>query len=321
MKILVTGGAGFIGSITTKYLLDKGYDVIVYDSLVKGHKDSIDPRAIFIHGCLSNKELLDKTFQDFNIKAVIHFAGFIEAGESMKQPEIFFENNIINSMNLLNSIVKNKIKKIIYSSSAGVYAAKDKPIVEGNLKEPVNFYGETKLIFERILKWYDQIYGIKSISLRYFNAYGNFEELGENHMPETHLIPLTILTAMGKKDSIKIYGHNYPTLDGTCIRDYIHVKDLAEAHLLALENLKEESKIYNVGTGKGVSVREVIDLVKEITGNDFKVIEEQRRLGDPAILVADSNKIKKELGWSPRHNIKQGLKETIKYFQENLNKI
>lgn len=313
-KILITGGAGYIGSIVAKKLIDKGYRVVVYDSLVKGYRDNI--KTDFVKGCLSNKKLLNETFKKFNIEAVTHFAGFIEAGESMKFPSKFFNNNVINGLNLLDIMVENNVKKFIFSSSAAVYKAKNKPLKEDDPKEPVNIYGETKLMFERILKWYDAIYGIKFTALRYFNAFGTSDGLGERHNPETHLIPLVISAALGKRENINLFGTDYNTPDGTCIRDYINVKDLAEAHILALENLKNESQIYNIGTGKGISVREVIDTIKEITKKDFKVVEEKRRVGDPAILIANPSKIKKELEWEPKYNFKQGLEEAIKYFNK-----
>lgn len=315
MRILITGGAGFIGSITTKKFLDKGHEVIVYDSLIKGHKESVDPRARFVQGCLSNKKLLETTFRRFKPEAIVHFAGFIEAGESMKSPNKFFGNNLINGLRLLDIMILNNVKKIIYSSSAAVYAAKNKPLVEEDLKRPVNVYGETKLMFERILKWYEVVYGIKFTALRYFNAFGTSNGLGERHNPETHLIPLAISVALGKRENIKIFGTDYKTPDGTCIRDYVDVKDLAEAHVLALENLKNKSKIYNVGTGKGISVRQVINTIKKITKKNFKVIESEKRSGDPEILIANPSKIKKELGWKPKNNFEQELKETIEYFK------
>ncbi|MAG10906.1 UDP-glucose 4-epimerase GalE [Candidatus Pacearchaeota archaeon] len=317
MKILVTGGAGFIGSVTTKKLLDKGHEVVVYDSLIKGHRESVDSRAEFVQGCLSDKSLLDKTFKKFGIEAVIHFAGFIEAGESMKEPSKFFKNNVIYGLNLLDVMAKNNVKKIIFSSSAAVYASKDSPLEEEDIKKPANFYGETKLIFEKLLSWYDDIYQIKFVALRYFNAAGACGELVEKHNPETHLIPLVIFTALGKRESIKIFGTDYSTPDGTGIRDYVDVKDLAEAHILALENLRETSNAYNVGTGKGISVKEVVEAVKKISGKDFNVIEAEKREGDPTMLVANSEKIKKELGWEAKVNFEEGLRETFEYFKNS----
>jgi len=315
MKVLVTGGAGFIGSVTTKKLLDQGYEVVVYDSLIKGHQDAVDPRAEFVQGCLSDKKLLDKTFKKFNIDSVIHFAFFSEVGESMRDLSKFFHNNLVCGINLLDAMVNNNVKKIIFSSSAGVYSSKDSPIKEEDSKEPVHFYGETKLMFERLLKWYDTLYGIKFTALRYFNAAGACGDLGERHDIETHLIPLVIFTALGKRENIKIFGTDYNTPDRTCIRDYVDVKDLAEVHLLALDNLNDSSKIYNVGTGKGKSVKEVIETVKKISGKDFEVIKSERREGDPAILVADSTKIQTELGWKPKISFEEGLRETWAWFK------
>lgn len=319
MKVLVTGGAGYIGSITTKKLIEDGHDVVVYDSLIKGYRESIDSRAIFVEGCLSDGNLLDVVLKKYNIEAVLHFAGFIEAGESMKREYAseFFKNNVENGRNLLDAMFKNGVKKIVYSSSAAVYNAKDEPLKEEDLLCPDNFYGETKLAFENLLKWYDKIYDIKSISLRYFNATGSWNGLGERHNPETHLIPLTIQTALGKRDKINIFGTNYNTKDGTCIRDYVHVKDLANAHSLALNNIEEMPGVYNVGTGNGKSVREVIDSVKEITGKDFQVLEQDRRKGDPAVLIADPNKINTVFGWKPKISFEEGLKDSIKFFENN----
>lgn len=312
-KVLVTGGAGFIGSITSKKLIKEGHEVIVYDSLIKGYRESVSGKLI--EGCLSDKNLLNKTLENLNIDVVMHFAGFIEAGESMKNPSKFFKNNVVCGINLLEAMVKNNVKKIIYSSSAGIYKASNIPLKETHPKEPSSAYGATKLMFEDILKWYDVAHEIKSISLRYFNATGTFEGLGERHDPETHLIPLTILAALGKRKGIGIFGTDYNTPDGTAIRDYIDVKDLADAHIIALNKINYKSEAYNVGTGKGISVREVINAVKNITKLDFKVFEEERRPGDPSELVSNSDKIKKELGWKPKSTFEQGLKETIGYFK------
>jgi len=316
MNILVTGGAGYIGSITARKLSEEGNNVIVYDNLVKGHRASVT--TTFVQGCLSNKELLGETFKKFNIEAVFHFAGFIEAGDSMKHPFEFFQNNVFYGVNLLDVMVKNNVKKIIFSSSAAVYKPSDKPLKEDDIKEPENFYGETKLMFEKILEWYDKAYGIKFIALRYFNATGCEGELGERHNPETHLVPLAILTALGCRENIKIFGTNYETFDGTCVRDYVHVKDLAEVHILALKKLNEKSGVFNVGTGDGISVRQVIDSVRNLTGKNFTIIETEKRLGDPKILIADPSKIKREFGWSAKIDFKRGLEENIEYFKKNI---
>ena len=314
-NVLVTGGAGFIGSVIVKELNNNNYNPIVYDNLVNGHRESID--CTFIEGDLRDKESTNNLFKKFKIENVIHCAGFIE-GESMKNPYKFFDNNVIGGINLLESMVKNDAKKIIFSSSAGVYAPKDSPIVESDLKEPKNFYGETKLMFEKILKWYDNIHGIKSVSLRYFNAFGTFDGLGERHDPETHLIPLVLLTSLGKRDSIDIFGTDYNTLDGTCIRDYVHVHDIARAHMDAMKGLKENSKVYNLGTGKGNSVKEIIETVKKISDKNFNVNLRKRRLGDAPMLVADSTKIKNELGWFPKKNLEEELKITLDYFDKKI---
>ncbi len=319
MKVLVTGGAGFIGSHTVKILCDAGHEVIVFDNLSKGHKKTVN--CSFVLGSLSDENLLDKTFKEYKIEAVIHFAGFIEAGESMKEPLKFFNNNVVEGLSLLNVMIKNNIKKIIFSSSAAVYKHKESSLIEDDEKQPENFYGETKLMFETILKWYGLIYQLKSISLRYFNAAGAAFGLGENHYPETHLIPLILQTALGQRDHIKIFGTDYNTKDGTCVRDYIHVLDLAKAHLLALErinNIESFSEAYNVGTSQGYSVKEIIGMAKEITGKDFLVLESPRREGDPPILVANSEKIKKELSWYPEYDIKDIIKSAWGWHKNNL---
>lgn len=315
MNILVTGGAGFIGSVVVKKLLNKGYFVVVYDNLSKGYKNSIDSRAEFIKGDLKDKELLEDSLKKHNINAVIHLAGFIEAGESMKNPFKYFQNNVFNGTNLLEAMIKNNIKKIIFSSSAGVYASKETLISENDVKEPASIYGETKLMFEKILKWYNKIYGINYIALRYFNACGSYNGLGEQHNPETHLIPLVILTALGKRESINIFGTDYNTPDGTCIRDFIHVEDIADAHILGLENIKNKTNEYNIGTGEGISVKEIIKKVKKITKKDFIVNEKQKREGDPAILIANPNKAKKELNWIPKHNIDECIKDSFEFLK------
>ncbi len=297
MKILVTGGAGYIGSHTVKFLKNSGHEVIVYDNLSSGRRDFVGCK--FVLGDIKDRELLEKTFKENEIEAVIHFAGFICVGESMSNPSKYFENNIANGIKLLNTMIKCNIKKIVFSSSAAVYKAKDGPLSEDDETKPVSFYGESKLMFEKLLGWYDKIHGIKSICLRYFNAAGAGYNLGEIHNPETHLIPL-ILT----RDNISIFGTDYPTKDGTCIRDYIHVLDLALAHKLAVEKLSGESKIYNVGLNEGYSVKEIIQICREISSREILVKEGPRREGDPAVLVADSSRIKEELDWQPQFGIR-----------------
>ncbi len=304
--ILVTGGAGYIGSQTVKELLNAGYNVITYDNLSSGYKEAV-LGGQFIEGDLSDKLMLDLVFKNNDIDAVIHFAGFIEAGASVFNPGEYFRNNVLNGINLLEAMVSEGVKYIVYSSSAGIYGEPEKvPICEKDSKNPANTYGLTKLMFEQVLKRYEIAYGIKSISLRYFNASGADlnGDIGEFHNPETHLIPSVLLTALGQRDKFYLFGTDYDTPDGTCIRDYVHVIDLATAHILALKSLLSgaPSNFYNLGSEKGFSNRQVINIAKEVTGIDFEVIEDKKREGDPTILVASSEKIKKELGWESKCN-------------------
>ncbi|MFC1768590.1 UDP-glucose 4-epimerase GalE [Nanoarchaeota archaeon] len=312
MKILVTGGAGYIGSVTVKMLLDEGHEVVVFDSLEKGHRKSVNCR--FVKGNLGDISLLNETFEKGKFDAVIHFAAFIEAGTSMKNPSAYFKNNVVNGINLLDCMVKYGVKKIVFSSSAAVYKSKDSPIREDDPKEPENVYGETKLMFEDILKWYEKINGVSFVALRYFNASGACFGLGQDYKPETHLIPIILSAALGKRDSIKVFGTDYPTKDGACVRDFIHVKDLAKAHVLALNYNKSDA--FNVGTGVGHSVKEVIETVREVTGKEIKVVETERRAGDPPVLVANSDKIRSELGWKPEFDLK-GIIETAWEWHSN----
>lgn len=304
--ILVTGGAGYIGSHTVAKLIKEGYKVSVLDSLINGHKASLPEEASFHQVDLGDNAALGSVFDDNDFDAVMHFAAFIEAGVSMKKPAEFFANNCINGSYLLNEMLRHGVKKFIFSSTAAVYGDPIQDLIkEDHPLEPVNHYGRTKLIFERILNMYKESYDLKYIALRYFNASGADESgnIGEDHAPETHLIPLVLQVALGKRDHIKIFGTDYDTRDGTCIRDYIHVNDLADTHVLALNKLfdDEKSGIYNLGNGKGFSVREVIDSAKKITGKDFDVIEDKRRQGDSAVLVADSSKAMKAFSWKPKY--------------------
>jgi len=305
-KVLVTGGAGYIGSHVVKELLRKDYEVVVYDSLVEGHREFVPEGVGFVEGCLSDEMLLDKTFSENNFDSVMHFAAFTSVEESVRNPKKFHDNNVMNGMNLLNACLRHNVMRFIFSSSAGVYGIPENlPVEEDCDKNPVNPYGETKLVFEKLLESYDKSCGLKSVSLRYFNASGADDslEIGEDHKPETHLIPLVLDAASGRRENIHVFGTDYNTHDGTCIRDYVHVSDLADVHILALENLLER-ECFNVGVGKGFSVKEVIDMCKKITGKYIKVIETERRLGDPAELYADSSKLKKEFGWEPKHDLK-----------------
>lgn len=302
MKVLVTGGAGYIGSVTTRELIDQGYEVVVFDDLSYGHKQALPKQARFIKGDLLDRSSIYSALSKEKIEAVVHFAGFIAVGESVKEPLKYVKNNILGGYSLLDSMKELKVNKIIFSSSAAVYGDPDSvPINEDDRLKPTSPYGETKLIFEKFLSWCDAAYGIRSVCLRYFNAAGADLEndLGEDHDPETHLIPLILKAALGQREKIEIFGTDYDTPDGTCIRDYVHVKDLAVAHVLALKRLKEgkPSSFYNLGSSKGYSVKEVIDECRKITGKNIKVAESPRRAGDPPKLVASSEKIKKELGF------------------------
>jgi UDP-glucose 4-epimerase len=303
MNILVTGGAGYIGSHVVKILLNQGHQVVTLDNLQKGYKEAVTGGK-FIEADLADQKLLNEIMQKNEIEAVIHLAADSLVGESMEKPGKYYRNNFANGINLLEAMVKNEVKNIVFSSTAAVYGEPDEiPIKENNKTEPTSTYGESKLFFEKALRRYDDVYGIKYTSLRYFNAAGADPEaeIGEAHDPETHLIPIVLQTALGIRDKIYIFGDDYSTRDGSCIRDYIHVSDLAAAHLLAVEALASgrESAVYNLGNGEGYSVKEVIKTVKEITGKDFEVEVSDRRAGDPAVLIASSEKIQKELDWQP----------------------
>jgi len=305
MNILVTGGAGYIGSHVLKALLKEGHRVITLDNLQKGYREAVTGGK-FIEGDLADEKLLNKIMKEDEIEGVIHLAADSLVGESMEKPGKYYMNNFANGINLLEAMINNDVKNIVFSSTAAVYGEPDEiPIKENNKTEPTSTYGESKLFFEKALKRYDDTYGLKYASLRYFNAAGADPEgeIGEAHDPETHLIPIVLQTALGIRDKIYIFGDDYPTNDGSCIRDYIHVNDLAAAHVLALEALAEgkESSIYNLGNGEGYSVKEVIDTVKEVTGRDFEVEVSERRAGDPAVLIASSDKIQKELDWQPKY--------------------
>lgn len=300
MRILVCGGAGYIGSNMTAMLADQGHRPIVFDNLSKGHKQAVG-QAEFIGGDLDDYKLLVDTLTEYKIEAVMHFAAFIEVGESVQQPLNYYHNNVCNTQNLLAAMEAVEVDKFVFSSTAAVYGMPENvPITEEMPKEPINPYGETKWAIERMCHYQSETGKLRYAALRYFNACGaggNFT-LGEDHHPESHLIPLTIQAAMGKRNQIEIYGTDYPTPDGTCIRDYIHIEDLCRAHLLALNKLEtNREQIYNLGNGKGYSVREVIETVRNVSGKDFKIVESQRRSGDAPILTSDATKAKRELGW------------------------
>lgn len=301
-RVLVTGGAGYIGSVVTAQLLKQGFDVVVFDNLSNGHRAALPSGAKLVVAETSNRAALDQVFRSQPIDAVMHFAASIEAGESMQVPEKYFRNNTANSLTLLEAIVEHKIPRLVFSSTAALFGTPDRvPIEETDALHPTNAYGESKLLVEQMLAWFHRIHGLRYASLRYFNAAGAAGEQGEDHQPESHLIPLILQVALGKREHIAIYGTDYPTPDGTCLRDYVHVSDLASAHLLVLEALRQNDKlIFNLGNGRGFSVREVIEVVRRVTGHPIPVREVARRTGDPAILVASSDKIKRELHWEPQ---------------------
>lgn len=303
LAILVTGGAGYIGSHTVLQLLKRNEDVVIIDNLSKGHRDAVLGGKLY-KGDLRDSDFLEKVFHENDIEAVIHFAAYSLVGESVQKPIDYYDNNFISALNLLKKMKEHEVKKIIFSSTAAVYGEpKHIPIVETETTEPTNPYGETKLSIEKMLKWCSKAYGIEYAALRYFNACGADEsgKIGEDHRPESHLIPIVLQAALGKRENITIYGDDYETKDGTCIRDYIHVTDLANAHILALEHLRNNggSSIYNLGSGKGFSVKEVVDKAREVTGRKIPAVIGGRRAGDPGVLIASSEKIRKELGWNP----------------------
>lgn len=312
MAILVTGGAGYIGSHTVVELISKGEEVVVLDNLRTGHREAV-LGGTFVEGDLKDGALLDQIIQEHAIEAVIHFAASSLVGESVVKPLDYYENNLLGTHSLLSAMVRNGVKKIVFSSTAATYGEPKRiPIEEEDETQPTNPYGETKLAMEKMFRWCDAAYGVKSISLRYFNAAGAHPDalIGEDHHPETHLIPLILQVPLRKRESIHIFGTDYPTADGTAIRDYIHVMDLASAHYLAVEKLRREERsgIYNLGNGQGYSVREVIEMARRVTAHPIPAEEKGRRAGDPAVLVASSEKAKRELGWNPKH---ESLEEII----------
>jgi UDP-glucose 4-epimerase len=308
MNILVTGGAGYIGSATAEALINAGHTVTVYDSLVTGHREAVPAEAKFIHASLDDTHALAEALTSKQYDAVMHFAAFIEAGESMKDPGRFFRNNFTNSLGLMETAVKTGVKRFVFSSTAAVYQSSEAPLTEESPLGPTNVYGHTKLMTEQALEWYRSIYGLHYAALRYFNACGALPGRGEAHQPESHLIPRVLQIALGQADSAAIYGTDYPTPDGTCIRDYIHIADLVSAHILALDALeKRDRMIYNVGSGNGFSVKEVIESARRVTGHPIPAVEMPRREGDSARLVASPEKIKKELGWEPKNTNMQDI--------------
>ncbi|MFW5991025.1 MAG: UDP-glucose 4-epimerase GalE [Candidatus Nanoarchaeia archaeon] len=315
-NILVTGGAGYIGSHAVRRLIEKNYNVFVLDCLEKGTHGFVPEHVTFYKGDLRDERVLNELFSKEKIDAVIHFAGYIEAGESVKDPLKYYENNVCSSINLLKYMQKHNVKKIVFSSSAAVYGNPENvPIKEEDAKVPVNPYGQTKLMVENILSDLSRQNKVEFVSLRYFNAAGAHYGLGENHEPETHLIPLLIKTALGKREGFKIYGKDYDTRDGTCERDFVHVLDLAEAHVLGLEQLFVDKKevYYNVGSSFGYTVKEIIELVEKITEKKISAEIAKRREGDPSRLIADCRKIKEELNWRPKKDINEIIKNAYEW--------
>ncbi len=302
MKVLVTGGAGYIGGTVTRLLLSQGHDVTVFDNFCHSKRSAVAEGATLVEGELSDRSLIEGTLRESRFDGVMHFAALIEAGESMKCPEVYFRNNSASTLTLLEAMLATGHDRLVFSSTAACYGEPETvPILEDAKLEPTNPYGQSKLLVEQMLTWINRAHGFRYASLRYFNVAGAIEGYGEAHEPESHLIPLVLDVALGRRASIKIFGENYPTKDGTCVRDYIHVADLADAHLLALRALDQHPRlIYNIGNGQGFTVREVIDSVRRVTGKTITVEECPPRAGDPAVLVAGSEKIKTELGWRPR---------------------
>jgi UDP-glucose 4-epimerase len=303
MTVLVTGGAGYIGSVVAAELLKAGRRVLVYDDLSRGHRRAIPKGAELIVADIADRAALDRVFKTHPVDAVMHFAALIEAGASMKNPAAFFRNNTANALTLLEAMLTHGVKKFVFSSTAALFGNPDRaPIEEDDPLRPTNVYGESKLMVERMLAWLNVVHGLRYASLRYFNAAGAVSsDQGEDHRPESHLIPLVLKVALGQTEHVNVFGADYPTPDGTCVRDYIHVLDLASAHLLALDALERHDRlIYNLGNGQGFSVREVIEVARKVTGRPITVVESPRRPGDPAILIASAARIRRELNWLPR---------------------
>jgi UDP-glucose 4-epimerase len=302
MHILVTGGAGYIGSVVVEELIRQGEAVTVLDNLIQGHRQAVHPEAEFVLGDLADRQGLQDLFASHSFGAVMHFASHLRVGESMEKPFMYLGENVANGLNLLETMVEHGIQRFILSSTAALFGQPERiPIDEGEKIVPGSPYGESKNILERVLQWLDQLHGLRYAALRYFNAAGATSERGEDHRPESHLVPLVLQVALGQRESIQIYGTDYATRDGTCVRDYIHVLDLAQAHILALRALDEGSRTYNLGNGEGYTVLEVIEMAREVTGHPIPTVAGPRRPGDLPSLIAGSDKIRQELGWQPRY--------------------
>jgi UDP-glucose 4-epimerase len=300
MNVFVTGGAGYIGSVCVEELLNAGNQVTVFDNLTEGHRSAVDSRAKFVHGCFSDAALIKQAVRDSKAEAILHFAANALVGESMTNPSKYFRNNVANGLNLLDAAVECGVKKFVFSSTCATYGPPDRvPMTEDLPQRPINPYGESKLMFEKVLQWYQKLHGLEFIAFRYFNAAGASEKFGEHHRIETHLIPNVLKVALGQAKQCEIYGTDYPTPDGTCIRDYIHIVDLAQAHILGLAPGK--TGFYNLGNGDGYSVKEVIQMCEKVAGVKIPAIEKPRRAGDPPKLVAAATKAYTELGWKPKY--------------------
>jgi len=319
MKVFVTGGAGYIGSICVEQLLDAGHDVVVFDNLSEGHRSAVDERAMFIEGCLSDRETILNAVGSNQPEAIMHFAANALVGESMTNPSKYFRNNVANGINLLEAAVEGGVRKFVFSSTCATFGVPETmPMTEALPQNPINPYGESKLIFEKLLRWYQELHGLEFVALRYFNAAGASDKFGEHHRIETHLIPNVLNVALGQTKECKIFGTDYPTSDGTCIRDYIHIIDLAQAHMLAMEPGK--NGYYNLGNGEGYSVRQVIETCERVSGKPIPAIEEQRRPGDPPRLVAGAQKAIDELGWKPQFaSLDQIVESAWRWHQANPN--
>lgn len=318
-RVFVTGGAGYIGSVCVEELLNKGHEVTVFDNLSEGHRSAVDPRANFIEGCLSDSEKIRSALKDSQSEAVLHFAAHALVGESMTNPSKYFTNNVANGLKLLDAAVEAGIKKFVFSSTCATYGPPDTiPMTEDLPQRPINPYGESKLMFEKILQWYKEIHGLDFVAFRYFNAAGAGEKFGEHHKIETHLIPNVLKVALGQAENCQIFGTDYPTPDGTCIRDYIHIVDLAQAHILAMQ--PDKTGFYNLGNGDGYSVREVIETCEAVTGKKIPVIEKERRPGDPPKLVAAAHRAFNDLGWKPQYpKLRDIIESAWRWHQANPN--
>ena len=324
MSILVTGGAGYIGSVVVDDLIDNGVDLVVLDNLSRGFKTSVNEKANFYEGDIGNRELVKKICRDNNIEATMHFSAFAYVGESVEKPDLYYRNNTLATLELLNELIANGVKKFVFSSTCATYGEPHQiPIDETHPQKPENPYGWSKLFVEQIMKDLDRAYGLRFVALRYFNACGATERRTEHHDPETHLIPLILDAAAGKRPHISVFGSDYPTPDGTAIRDYIHVSDLSQAHLLAVEHLRKggDSQFINLGNGQGFSVLEVIEAAKKVTGKEIPIQIENRRPGDPSRLVGDATKAREVLGWEPKlTSLEQIIESAWHWYDPNFRK-